>query len=350
MMTFTLNFSESPENSFFAPPGPVPLPAFVGGEENLLARWAVENVQSSQMPIVFVGDHGVGKSHLAACVASHWARQNPGGKATIISGADFARRFAEAVETNDIEGFRDQFQDAGFVGIEDIHQLNEKTAAQVELVKTLDTAMESSKAIVASLPSLPSQNPELTRALSSRLSQGLVVPVSQPGLAARIELVKQLAKHYGISALDNAIEAFADHVVGTANEINGQLLLLRALQGDQSDGQPIVLTPDSLKLLTQETEGPTLRYISRTVAEHFQLTLTQIRSVSRRQTIVLARGLAMVLSRELIGLSYGQIGEYFGGRDHSTVMHACRKVEGMLGKDGEILQAYEDIKKKVART
>ena len=336
---------------------------FIAGPENRLAGQAVRAVLERQVldaaesdcsPLVLYGPAGSGKSHLARGLAAWW-QQNHGGPShttsnqtarvvLCLSGAEFAQQYAAAVEAGKVDAWRGRCRRLALLVLEDIGQLAGKSAAQRELWHTLDALAQRGALVVVTARSLPSQSPNLLSALRSRLSAGLSVPLSLPGVAARRAIVERLAAARGLNLPKRAAQALADGLTLSAPALLGALMELEMLA--QQEGSH--LSADRVRRYVASYgrgEPLTMRAIAGLTAKYFRLKVSDLKSASRRQSLVTTRGVAMHLARQHTDLSLQQIGDYFGGRDHTTVLNSLRRTEDLIQRDPAIRQAATDLKR-----
>jgi len=324
------------------------LTEFIAGPENRLAGFAVQSVldkaASQYNPLVIYGPTGAGKSHLALGLAGWWQKQHPQANVVYLPAADFAERYADAVETDTVRSWRDQLRAASLFVLEDIGHLAGKRSAQSELWHTLDAIWQQEGLVVVTSRHLPAQMTTLIPALRSRLTAGLSVPLSLPGPGARRMILERLAAARGTLLPKRAAQTLADGLDLSAPALLGALLELEMTAGD-SRGPIDAQRVRSYMAGHARADSITLRTIAVSAAKYFGLKLSELKSPRRRQHIVAARGVAMYLSRELTGKSLEQIGIYFGGRDHTTVMHGCRRTADLLKHDPATGQAVADLRK-----
>ncbi len=328
---------------------PATLPGFLVGPENRLVEVAVRVVLTDQAagynPLVFYGPSGTGKSHLARGLAAEWKALPGQRKAVYTTAVDFARKLAEAIETQATEDFRAWYQRAGLLVVEDLGQLAGKHAAQEELVHAIDALIPLGCRVVVTASTSPGQIPGIAPMLKSRLLGGLTVPLCSPGPEARRAVLYEVAALRGIKLCRNVAGILADGLCVTVPELRGALVQLEA-SAEITGGK---IDAEAARAYLAERNGlqePSLRDIAVNTARHFSLALSELRSSTRCRPVVTARGVAMYLSRLLTQHSLGRIGDYFGGRDHSTVMHGCRKTERLIKSDPTIRQAVEQLQSK----
>ena len=272
---------------------------------------------------------------------------------TVCSTAvEFARELADAVESQAIEEFRTKYRGAELLVLEDLHQLiSEKSGklnAQEELVQTLDAHTAEGHWVIVTALISPAELPGLTSALRSRLTAGLSFALAPPGPEARLAVLHQLASIRDVQLPASVAEVLAERLSGTVPELAGALMQLAA--PTLFDDKPLDSHTARQFLADRTNEHPAMHDIALATARHFRLRLSELRSSVRRRSLVTARGVAIYLARNLAGMSLQEIGEYFGGRDHSTVMHSCRKTEEMFQRDPAIHEAVEKLRQKLWKT
>lgn len=329
----------------FAPPsdGGRGLGGFIVGEENYLAHVAVEAILKGRpegyRPVVLYGMPGCGKTHLADGLTQTWRleRTEP---ALATTGADFARGFGRAVETASVDEFREKFRSVSLLVIDDLQEMGGKATAQQELAQAIDAVLDAGGSVLATLDQSPAAHPHLEPRLASRLSEGLATPLFPPAEAARRMIISRIIHNQEISLSDDAIELLAANTPLTTPELRGVVLqLAEATTGNEIAIESVRNYVESQK----KRSGPTLRTITARVSGSFKVKSADLKGPTRRRTVVRARGVAMFLARQLTSKSLQQVGSHFGGRDHTTVMHACRKTESLLKTDNEIRQHVEEI-------
>jgi chromosomal replication initiator protein len=322
-----------------------PLEEFVGDSEAALLPTAADAVLAESPrynPVVLYGPTGVGKSHLAHGLVNRWREAHPRGKAMIVAAADFARSYAHAVETDSVPDHRARFVQAQLFVLDGLEELAKKPAAQQELVHTLDEALEEGTRVLVTSREPLGPGSIFLPGLASRLSGGLVVPVSPPGPEARRAILHKMLQRQPAPITAEAIELLAAELPGTADELRHAVLQL--CETTPEEDRPV--DKDAVRrLLHQRAEQrrPTMSKIASQVARRFRLKTSDLHGKTRRREVVQARGVAMLLARQLTGASYETVGRHFGGRDHSTVMHACRRTTELLNSDPTLQRAVEEI-------
>jgi chromosomal replication initiator protein len=322
---------------------------FLAGPENCLVEPAVSGVLGRQPtlynPLVLYGPSGTGKSHLARGLAATWKLNFPQSRVAYTTAVDFAREMADAFEAQAVEDFRARYREASLAVIEDIGELATKPAVQEELIFTLDAVIQRGGQVVVTVSSAPGEIAGFPPALRSRLAAGLCVPLALPGPDTRLAILQRWSNLREVEISDSILKLLAEGLAGTVPELLGAILQLAVPAGEE--GRPINARQVRDFLSHRDsTVRPKLRDIASLTARHFTLRLSDLRGKSRRRPVVAARGVAIYLCRQLTRESLGRIGEYFGGRDHTTILHACRKTEELLQTDPAIRQALDQLQKK----
>lgn len=341
-----------------SPSRPLGLARFVGDTSNLLLKYLISeesrNNLDSQWPIVLFGPSGTGKTSLALTIISGLTEQSDQednvisfnqskvesqlGKPIFLSALEFDRRFRSAIETDSVDDFRNKIIQSAGVIIDDVDRLENKTAAQAELVRVLDQMSAKNRPIVITMPSSPQLCNGLSSRLISRLSLGLSLPVNPPGSEARLEIIRELASINQINLSDDATQLLADRLQVTVPKLNHVFAQIKtSLAADANNHSEIIDASRLTKIFKKSaSEVESLCHlIIKSVAKEFDLKVSDLKSNSRKQSIVMARGVSVYLSRELLGVSFLKIGSYLGNRDHSTIMHANRKIEKLISADSD---------------
>jgi chromosomal replication initiator protein len=327
---------------------------FLAGPENSLIAVAMaallEDPEPRYNPLVIHGPSGTGKSHLARGLAAKRLLRVDAASAAIvfICGADFARLLHEAIEGETTDSFRRRFRGASLLILDELTQLATKRVAQQELIRTLDDVIAGGGQVVITSRAAPEQMDALSPALRSRLSAGLTASLVPPAAGARLALIERIASLRRIALPTAAARALADGLSGTAPELSGALAELQ-LQAEfdkssiDASGVRRFLADRQLRL------RPSLRTIASRAAKYFGLRMCDLKSSSRRRAVVQARGIAICLARQLTDKSLKQIGDYFGGRDHTTVLHSVNSTESRLRSDPTSRRAAADIRRLIAQ-
>jgi chromosomal replication initiator protein len=289
-------------------------------------------------PLVICGPSGIGKSLLAHALANHRQRAFALKSLLATSGAEIAQALASATEAHSVAALRTRYHRTDILLIDDLQQLADRLAAQQFLATAIDVLVRRGALVLVTQRQLPVASEGLLPTLASRLHGGLVVPLVPPQELARHAIVRQAAGHAGLALSD-------DHVARLArNDGKSRLatppLLRQAvlrLASKMTPGQR--LTPSMIDEALDSGEADLkqlVRQVASAVARQNSITLSELKGPVRRQSVAQARSLAMCLVRRMSNTSYADIGKHFGGRDHTTVLHACRKIERQAAADGAL--------------
>ncbi|MDA0802196.1 MAG: chromosomal replication initiator protein DnaA [Planctomycetota bacterium] len=308
--------------------------SFVVGPCNRLAHAAALAVGDrpgrTYNPFFVHGGLGLGKTHLLQAICQRLLRQRASTSLCYISCASFADHFHDAVRAGTVTEFRGRFRSVDVLVVDDIHFLSKRDQSQEEFFHTFNALYQAGKQLVLSSDAAPSEIPDLENRLVSRFNSGLVVRMERPCFETRVNIVRTKANLHGMS-MDDALASFiATRVEGNVRELEGALMKIRLLSS--STGRPVAmdLVRESLRdhVVTGVSEGQhTIQDITEAVVQFFGVRLTDLLGKRRHKSIALPRQVSMYLARRLTRLSLEEIGGYFGGRDHSTVLHAIRTVE-----------------------
>ena len=323
---------------------------FVAGPENALvsrALAAVYEPRETANPLVFTGASGTGKSLLLDLLVDEFRRHFARAAVLSTTAVDLGRAYAHAVETDSLAEFRQRHSRLQMLAIDDVQRLAGKTAAQQELLQLIDSLVRRGSLVAATLRTHPLQSEELSSPLASRLSGGLVIPLALPDHAVRRALLSHYAADLEVPLPSVAAERLAPAGpapprLATAPQL--RRAVMRLGEHARQNGGQIDEALIHAFLQSGESAPPPLKSIVATTAKHFSVTAANLRGDSRQHSLTAVRGLTMLLARELTGQSYAQIGKFFGNRDHTTVMHACKKAAQAVADDARMRQTLEDLK------
>jgi chromosomal replication initiator protein len=328
---------------------------FLAGPENCLVgvvvRSVLEEKPNGYNPIVLYGPSGTGKSHLALGMAAEWKTRNRR-RVECLAAVDFARELGDAIETQAIEEFRTKYREAGLLVFEDIGQLitrtSEKLSAQDEFVHALDALVERGSWVIVTAATAPSEMSGLLPGLQSRLTAGLTVPLATPEPDTRLAIINRLAEMLTIDLSAPAAQILAEGLKGAVPEIKGALTQLQ-VPARRDGGQIDEKAVRSLLTRRDNERGPNIHAITLATAKHFGLKLSELRSPSRQRAVVTARDVAAHLARNMMKCSFQQIGQYFGGRDHTTIMHSWHKMQNLLSTDPVMRHEVEELEQEIRK-
>lgn len=328
-------------------PRAVDLGEFVVGNENRLVAAAVaELLEAPTMgPLVLHGPSGSGKTLVVREIVGAWSIARPDDVVMRLTGGEFAEQYAAAVETDRIDSLRRRFAECDLLIVDGLQSLQGKASAQQELLHVCD-ALEGRGTVIVALDVAPNRSDSLMPSLTARLAGGIVVGLAAPSVESRRTILRRLAERTGGIVDDDALQPLAaDRALGIP-EMTGAFLTLRqsaVVDNRKFDGHYV---REALERRA-EASAPTLKQVTEATARRFELSVADLKSHSRRRTVVAARDVAMLLARRVGGSTLQEIGRYFGGRDHTTVLHSCRKLEAALLHDSELRTTFDEIRRAV---
>jgi chromosomal replication initiator protein len=321
---------------------------FVVGTPNELAYAAARSVAESSKvhseanPLFLYGGVGLGKTHLMHAVAWHIKNTNPSRKVIYISAEKFMYQFIKALRNHDVMSFKELLRSVDVLMIDDVQFICGKDSTQAEFFHTLNALIDNNRQVIISADRSPSDLDGMEERIKSRLGWGLVADVHSTTYELRVGILMSKLEQMKISVSMEVIEFLADKITSNVRELEGALN--KVVAHSTLVGRKISLesTQEILQdLLRSNTKTITLEEIKRKIAEKKNVKLSDLTSTSRERHIVRARQIAMYLSRTLTLKSLAEIGKNFGGRDHTTVMHAIKQIEDLIQSDPEI---SEDVK------
>jgi len=314
---------------------------FVRGKSNELGYAAAQQVAqrpgSAYNPLLLYGGTGLGKTHLLHAAGNLLREQNPAAKVLYLHSERFVSEMIQSLRQGSIDAFKNHYRSAEALLIDDIQFFAGKDRTQEEFFHTFNALLESKQQIILTCDRYPKEVQGLEARLRSRFGWGLTVAIEPPDFETRAAILLNKAQERGVQ-LDEAVASLiAKRMRSNVRDLEGALNTLIA--NARFTGRPITegFTREVLRdLLTVHDRLITVENIQKTVAEYYKLRMTDLLGRRRTRTIARPRQLAMALSKELTEHSLPEIGDAFGGRDHTTVLHACRKIEELVETDGRI--------------
>ncbi|MDG2242668.1 MAG: chromosomal replication initiator protein DnaA [Rhodospirillaceae bacterium] len=311
---------------------------FVVGKPNEFAYAAAQRVADSDHvsfnPLFLYGGVGLGKTHLMHAIAWQIRLRSPQRRVVYLSAEKFMYSFVRALRNHDTVSFKEQFRSADVLMIDDVQFISGKDSTQEEFFHTFNALVDQGRQIVLSADKSPSDLEEIGDRLRSRLSSGLVADLHPTTFELRLGILDAKAEQLGVTVPQKVKEFLAHRITSNVRELEGALTRLSAnvqlVGGDISLELAHTLLHD---LLRAHDRRVTMDEIQKRVAEHFQIRLSDMSSARRSRTVARPRQIAMYLSKQLTSRSLPEIGRAFGGRDHTTVIHAVRKVEELMAGD-----------------
>jgi chromosomal replication initiator protein len=328
---------------------------FVVGKPNELAHAASRRVAESCAspnlgvpfnPLFLYGGVGLGKTHLMHAIAWHVRQNAPGRKVIYLSAEKFMYQFVRALRFKSTIDFKEQFRSVDLLMIDDVQFISGKDSTQEEFFHTFNALVDQNRQIVISADKAPSDMEGLEERMRSRLGWGLVADIHPTTYELRLGILQSKAEHNGIRLPQKVMEFLAHKIVSNVRELEGALNRIVAQM--QFVGRDITLESAQEvlhDLLRANERRVTIDEIQRRVAEHFNIKMAEMTSARRARVVARPRQVAMYLAKQLTQRSLPEIGRKFGGRDHTTVMHAVRKVEELIVSDRAIAEDVEVLRR-----
>ena len=321
---------------------------FVEGKSNQLALAAAQQVAehpgSSYNPLFLYGGVGLGKTHLMHAVGNAMRRQNPEAKIVYLHSERFVADMVKALQLNAINDFKRFYRSVDALLIDDIQFFANKDRSQEEFFHTFNALLEGGQQMILTCDRYPKEIEGVEERLKSRFGWGLTVAVDPPDLETRVAILMKKAEQSHISLAPDAAFFIAQRIRSNVRELEGALK--RVIASANFTGRPfdIDLIKDSLKdLFALQDKQVSLDNIKRKVAEYYKIKVADLMSKRRNRSVARPRQVAMAMAKELTHHSLPEIGDAFGGRDHTTVLHACRKIRELRDVSPDISEDYQNL-------
>jgi chromosomal replication initiator protein len=326
---------------------------FVIGSSNRFAHAAAVAVAEAPAkaynPLFVYGDSGLGKTHLLHAIGHYAQTLYTGLKVRYVSSEEFTNDFINMIRDGKQDGFRRRYRDVDVLLVDDIQFLENKEGTQEEFFHTFNTLHNASKQIVISSDRAPKRLVTLEDRLRSRFEWGLLTDVQPPELETRIAILRRKAIQEGLNAPPEVLEYIASRISTNIRELEGALIRVTAFASLNRQSVDLQLAEIVLKDLIPEAQGPqiTTATIMGQTASYFGLSIEDLCGTSRSRVLVTARHIAMYLCRELTDLSLPKIGQQFGGRDHTTVINADRKIRSLMAERRSIYTQVTELTNRI---
>ena len=321
---------------------------FVEGKSNQLARaaaWQVaDNPKHGYNPLFLYGGVGLGKTHLMHAVGNHLLKKNPNAKVVYLHSERFVADMVKALQLNAINEFKRFYRSVDALLIDDIQFFAKKERSQEEFFHTFNALLEGGQQVILTSDRYPKEIDGLEERLKSRFGWGLTVAVEPPELETRVAILMKKADQANVDLPHDAAFFIAQRIRSNVRELEGALKRVIAHAHFMGRDITIELIRESLKdLLALQDKLVSVDNIQRTVAEYYKIKVSDLLSKRRSRSVARPRQVAMALSKELTNHSLPEIGDAFGGRDHTTVLHACRKIAELRELDADIREDYKNL-------
>ncbi|MCX2979969.1 chromosomal replication initiator protein DnaA [Halieaceae bacterium IMCC14734] len=321
---------------------------FVEGKSNQLALAAAgqvaENPGGSYNPLFLYGGVGLGKTHLMHAVGNALLQDNPQAKVVYLHSERFVADMVKALQLNAISDFKRYYRSVDALLIDDIQFFAGKERSQEEFFHTFNALLEGGQQMILTCDRYPKEINGLEERLKSRFGWGLTVAVEPPELETRVAILMKKAAQARIDLPHDAAFFIAQRIRSNVRELEGALKRVIASAHFMAKPIDVALIKESLKdLLALQDKQVSMDNIQRTVAEYYKIKVADLMSKRRSRSVARPRQVAMALSKELTNHSLPEIGDSFGGRDHTTVLHACRKIKELRETDSDIREDYKNF-------
>lgn len=315
--------------------------SFVVGPSNRFAAAAglavAESPAKAYNPLFIYGQVGLGKTHLIQAITHKIAKLHPHLKHFYMSSEQFTTELIDSIRTRSTNAFRKKYREIDVLLIDDIQFIAGKESTQEEFFHTFNFLHDNRKQIIITSDRPPKEISNLEERLSSRFSWGLITDIQPPDFETRVAILRKKMEKETVKVPDDVIFFIAEQIKTNIRELEGALIRVAAYA--LLEEKPISL--EMSKLILKDMVRESIKIISvemiqKTVSQFFGVTLTDLQAKKRNKNIVLARQVAMYLSRNLAQMSYPEIGSAFGGKDHTTVLHSCNKIKAVIETDGNL--------------
>ena len=337
---------------------------FVVGSSNQFAHAAAlavaENPGKAYNPLFIYGGVGLGKTHLMQAIGNYILKKDPSKKVVYTTTETFMNQLIEALKSDNIHRFREQYRSVDVLLIDDIQFIGGKERTQIEFFHTFNALYDAGKQVVLTSDRPPKDIPTLTERLRSRFEWGLIADIQPPDFETRVAILKRKAEEEGIEVSDKVIKLLATMIKSNIRQLEGALVKLKAKA--TLEGKPIneklvkelFLPEDDRERKERKIKEISLKIIKEMVGKEFEVSVELLDSPSRKKQVALARQVAMFMAKKVGNYPYTQIAAAFKRDDHTTVIHAVRKVEELLKEDEELKKRLDrlelEIKEAVDRS
>ena len=322
--------------------------SFVEGKSNQLARAASmtvsENIGKVYNPLFIYGNSGLGKTHLMHAIGNAVLLKNPNANIVYLHSEKFVQDMVKALQQNSINQFKEYYRNIDVLLMDDIQFLAGKERSQEEFFHTFNNLLDQKHQVVLTCDKYPKEIEGLEDRLKSRFSWGLPIAIEPPDLETRTAILIKKAQQVGVELEQDIAFFIAKRIPSNVRDLEGALR--RVVANSQFTGRDITLdfTKEALHdLISLQDKLVSIDNIQKTVAEYFKIRLADLSAKNRKQSITRPRQIAMCLARELTSHSYPEIGDAFGGRDHTTVINACKRVAELKEDDVKMAEDYKNL-------
>ena len=320
---------------------------FVEGKSNQLAKAACVSVVSElgqYNPLYIYGGVGLGKTHLLHSIGNEIINKDPSKRVVYLHSEKFVQNMVTAIRQNKLEDFKSTYRSVDALLLDDIQFFANKEKSQEEFFHTFNTLFEYKKQVVLTSDKYPKEITGLEERIKSRLVWGMNVTIDPPDLETRMAILHSKAMMTGDKISDEVAYFLAKNVYSNVRELEGSLRRVIATAHFKREAITLEFVKETLRdLISLQQRLMTIEQIQKTVAEYYKIRVSDILSTKRDRKITLPRHVAMAMSKDLTSHSLPSIGDAFGGRDHTTVIHACKKIAALKTNSSSIAKDYQNI-------
>ncbi len=325
---------------------------FVAGSSNQFAYAAAmavaNNPATTYNPLFIYGAVGLGKTHLANAIGNAILKKSPQMRICYYTSEKFMNELINSLRYNRMDEFRNKFRSMDVILIDDIQFIAGKERTQEEFFHTFNALYESHKQIIVTSDKFPKEIPGLEERLRSRFEWGLIADIQPPDVETKLAILKMKAEQNSINIPEDVALFLANSICNNVRELEGYLIRIGAYASLTAIPVSLEMARDVLKdILVERNRELSVEEIIKRVGSHFNIKISEMKSAKRHKAVVLPRQIAMYLSRQLTPSSYPEIGDLFGGKDHSTIIHAIRKIEKLMIEDIQIRSTIETLRKEL---
>jgi chromosomal replication initiator protein len=325
---------------------------FVAGSSNQFAYAAAmavaNNPATTYNPLFIYGGVGLGKTHLANAIGNAIQKKSPQMRICYYTSEKFMNELINSLRYNRMDEFRNKFRSMDVILIDDIQFIAGKERTQEEFFHTFNALYESHKQIIVTSDKFPKDIPGLEERLRSRFEWGLIADIQPPDVETKLAILKMKAEQNCINLPEDVALFLANSICNNVRELEGYLIRIGAYASLTAIPVSLEMARDVLKdILVERNRELSVEEIIKRVSIHFNMKISDMKSAKRLKAVVLPRQIAMYLSRQLTSSSYPEIGDRFGGKDHSTIIHAIRKIEKLMVEDFQLRTTIENLRKEL---
>lgn len=322
--------------------------SFVSGTSNQFAHAAAmavaNNPATTYNPLFIYGGVGLGKTHIIHAIGNYIHNKNKNAKIAYYSSEKFMNELINSLRYAKMEDFRNKFRSMDVLIIDDIQFIAGKERTQEEFFHTFNALYESHKQIIVTSDKFPKEMPGLEERLRSRFEWGLIADIQAPDVETKLAILEMKADQNGINIPEDVAFFLANSITSNVRELEGYLVRIGAYASLTSTPISLDLAKDVLKdILVEQNKQISIESIQKIVANHFNIKIAELKSSKRLKTLVLPRQIAMYISRKMTSASFPEIGNKFGGKDHSTIIHAMKKIEQKMEEDVQLKTTIERL-------